>query len=462
MSIAEKLTAIAENEQRVYDAGKEKIISIHPEKTVSGSYISANDVSELPHSVKCKVTGVDNPESVTVTRCGKNLLNPHNWSHSEILKYNGVDCVRLQDSKDYSVFNGVFKENTQYTFTFKAYREAEDVEKLMVMFFEYTDGTYDGTHRAESSEILTITSAEGKTVSKIKSGWNHSKVFYLDLSVSCLHEGTTSTDFEPYNGQTLTPSADGTVEGLTSTCPQMNIFTDNTDAMLDVTYRQSKGMQTEYDAFWDDFQWDGERESYYGAFAGRGWSKNTLKPKHKVAPKDETHASQYAVYLFFHCNKGNWARHGDVLDFRTIAHLFDFSGVINATRMFSEAEMNYIIADLSNAQSLTEAFSEYWGATKTHLTLTTSAKTVFHITTFDGNSKLTDLIFTEGSVIASSISLGYSPLNKASITSVVNALSPTTTGLTATFKKSAKEAAFTADEWAALIATKTNWTFSLV
>jgi hypothetical protein len=34
--------------------------------------------------------------------------------------------------------------------------------------------------------------------------------------------------------------------------------------------------------------------------------------------------------------------------------------------------------------------------------------------------------------------------------------------MSVTFSKKAKEAAFTADEWEALIATKPNWTISLV
>lgn len=220
-----------------------------------------------------------------------------------------------------------------------------------------------------------------------------------------------------------------------------------------------EGKKAEYDRFWDDFQENGNLTNYYAAFAGNGWSLNTLKPKHIVKPIDDTYATQAANSLFFHCGgRSNLRR----IDFRQIAHLFDFSKVINATRMFAEANINYITADLSNVTDMSEAFTEYWGAVKTHLTLTTSAKTVFHISTFDGNSKLTDLIFTEGSVIASSISLGYSPLNKASITSIFNALSPSVSGQTLTLKKSAKEAAFTEDEWAALIATKSNWTISLI
>jgi hypothetical protein len=57
----------------------------------------------------------------------------------------------------------------------------------------------------------------------------------------------------------------------------------------------------------------------------------------------------------------------------------------------------------------------------------------------------------------------WSPkLSKASIESIINALSSTTSGLTVTISKTAKEAVFTTEEWATLIATKPNWTISLV
>jgi hypothetical protein len=45
---------------------------------------------------------------------------------------------------------------------------------------------------------------------------------------------------------------------------------------------------------------------------------------------------------------------------------------------------------------------------------------------------------------------------------VITALSTTATGKTVTFSKTAKQNAFTDAEWAALIATKQNWTFTLV
>ena len=63
-------------------------------------------------------------------------------------------------------------------------------------------------------------------------------------------------------------------------------------------------------------------------------------------------------------------------------------------------------------------------------------------------------------------------LSKESIISIINALSVTTSGLTVTLSKTAVNNAFetakgnadgsTSEEWAALIATKQNWTISLV
>jgi hypothetical protein len=89
---------------------------------------------------------------------------------------------------------------------------------------------------------------------------------------------------------------------------------------------------------------------------------------------------------------------------------------------------------------------------------------------FEGCYALTDISF--GGVIGNSISLSSSPLNKESITSLINALSSTSTSRTATLKKTAVNSAFetaeglkdgsTSQEWLELIGTKSNWTISLV
>lgn len=43
-----------------------------------------------------------------------------------------------------------------------------------------------------------------------------------------------------------------------------------------------EGKQAEYDAFWDAYQQNGNRTDYANAFSGRGWTKETFKPKYDI------------------------------------------------------------------------------------------------------------------------------------------------------------------------------------
>lgn len=214
------------------------------------------------------------------------------------------------------------------------------------------------------------------------------------------------------------------------------------------------GQQAEYDRFWDSFQQNGKRNNYYCAFGGMCWKPETLKPKYKVAPVEDASGDQYAVYMFFHCNRMS----GSEIDFRDIADKFDFSNIINASQMFTDSNINYITADFSKATTLNTAFAENWGAKRTHLTLTVSEKCTNYTNTFNNATKLSNLFFTEGSVIARSISLSSSPLTVESMKSVINALkdySGTGKTYTLTFKAN-RETMLTDEEKA--VATNKGWT----
>ena len=91
---------------------------------------------------------------------------------------------------------------------------------------------------------------------------------------------------------------------------------------------------------------------------------------------------------------------------------------------------------------------------------------------FSSCSALTNLTIA-GSINTSGMNFrSATKLSKASITSVVNALSASASGKSITFSKTAIDSAFetssgaadgsTSDEWLNLIATKSNWTISLV
>ena len=53
MTTAEKLVKVAENVPKVYKAGQQSMVDESKiiEKTVSGSVIALDDVSEIPHEV---------------------------------------------------------------------------------------------------------------------------------------------------------------------------------------------------------------------------------------------------------------------------------------------------------------------------------------------------------------------------------------------------------------------------
>ena len=213
------------------------------------------------------------------------------------------------------------------------------------------------------------------------------------------------------------------------------------------------GKQAEYDAFWDNFQDYGNRTTYSSAF-GAGWNAANFKPKYLIKP-----TGNHGQYLFQFFNYGD-----PLLDFRTIKDKCDFSATASAAFMFNNAWVDYIEVDFSNISQMQNCFDEsYSPGKKTHITLKVSNKTTTGLpNAFLYCSALTHLFFESGSEIVASINLQYSPLIKESIISVINALSSSVTGQTLTLNKTAKEAAFTADEWAELIATKSNWTFSLV
>jgi hypothetical protein len=90
---------------------------------------------------------------------------------------------------------------------------------------------------------------------------------------------------------------------------------------------------------------------------------------------------------------------------------------------------------------------------------------------FTGCTNLKNVVF-EGTLGQNGLNLQWSSkLSKASIESIINALSSTTSGLSVTLSKEAVQKAFetsegandgnTSDEWLNLIATKNNWTITL-
>lgn len=213
------------------------------------------------------------------------------------------------------------------------------------------------------------------------------------------------------------------------------------------------GKEAVWNAFWDGYQDMGNRTNYRNAFAGMGWTPHNFKPKYDIRP-----TSDGAYMMFYYAQN----MQGD------LAQMLEDCGV-ELDLSQCTAWIQYLIAgskitrlgrcDCSNASTLGSTFS----GTPLHTIdeLIVSAKTTFS-GAFNECPELQNLKIS-GTIGQNGLNLQWSTkLSRASIESVINALSTTTSGLTVTFSKTAKEAAFTNYEWASRIATKSNWTIALV
>ena len=223
------------------------------------------------------------------------------------------------------------------------------------------------------------------------------------------------------------------------------------------------GKQAEYDAFWDSFQQSGNRTHYGRAFSNSPFTKEVFNPKYDLIC---TSANAMFAYIGYANSDKN-----------TITNLKEYLNKIGITLDTSTSdsisEMFYINKAFTHiptisAESVTDLAAVFYSCSSLveieKLILKKDGSNTFaHTQSWQYpffNCTALKHIVIEG-VIGSTVSFQWCPLTKESITSIINALSTTSSGQTVTFKKTAKEAAFTADEWDELISTKKNWTFSL-
>ena len=214
-----------------------------------------------------------------------------------------------------------------------------------------------------------------------------------------------------------------------------------------------EGQKAEYDRFWDAYQKNGSAVDYRGAFGGARWTLDIFKPKYDIKPVT-------AGNMF-------WANLMEVDLAELLSELgvvLDFSDASNVNSLFSYAYFTRLgELDLRKATSASSVFASM-SKLVTIDKIITSEKTPF-TAWFNDCAVLENVVF-EGIIAKNGLNLQWSTnLSKASITSVIKALSTTTSGLAVTLSKTAVETAFgstTSAEWTSLIGTRSNWTITLV
>lgn len=227
-----------------------------------------------------------------------------------------------------------------------------------------------------------------------------------------------------------------------------------------------QGEQSAYDKFWDTLQVNGTLTDYRGVFAGASWTPELFNPKYPIRPK-------YAQHMFY-----NFCRHDNSKYFELIdlsKWNIDFSECKAFNSVFQNARIkNTGFIDFSAATSLDRVFDcSDWGSIE-KISLKVVEKNTYTIP-FYYCSDTKEIIFSDDSVIANNgLSFQWSSkLNKDSIISIFNALSPTKTGLSITLSKSAVNTAFginvddettypEGSEYYILRHSKDNWTISYI
>jgi hypothetical protein len=309
--------------------------------------------------------------TVSVTKCGKNLFNTEKFV--ELVKtydstateevVDGRRCIRFISQKLYHKnFSEVFKFDPNKIYTWSMY--CKFVELLQGELGNLAYGFLYGDEKPETTNVLsridgldvknryisigkgtfsefkqtTITSSNILPLSGIAFSYGTNAYWLIDLDSIQIEEGSDVTDVVPYTAaQILTPSADGTVEGMTSISPYMNIFCDNKDVNIELSYNKSWGMQTKNDRFWDTIQNFGSRQSYASSFEEWKFTENFFKPKHDIRP---TNADKMFRNTYDGVNS---------IDLTQIGVEIDFSNTIRMQNAFDKSAVRKIgVLDCSN------------------------------------------------------------------------------------------------------------------
>lgn len=208
--------------------------------STSGSEIFIDDVSPIEHNMIVRVSSdtLTDLSTVKIYKHGKNLFDLNKVQNATLTTYMNKTCLSCVDGANFFEYTSNFKEDTQYTFTTKAYREDGVINKPIYFHLWYTDGTSQ-LRILDAGIIGSVTSEAGKTISKISGGNNYGLKYYIDLSVTQLEIGTTASEYEPYVQPTeYTVTANGTVEDITSLYPSTILSADTEDVLIYCEYNK--------------------------------------------------------------------------------------------------------------------------------------------------------------------------------------------------------------------------------
>lgn len=228
--------------------GNTKVFGYNDSK--QGKVITADNVHPIEHNLKIKLSSdsVTDFSGVNVTRCGKNIFDADAVLPSLENPNLPYDICKWIKQKDGSFFmqniGGLERykwfENTtgyggqvSFSLATKANNGTGELNTLNIIF-TYTDGSKESLNVRNDTDYTTYTfkTDAKKTLSYIYQSYHSNVATYIkDIMITF----GTDTEYEPYNLQTVTANADGTVEGITG-LPNMTLLTDTDGVVINCEY----------------------------------------------------------------------------------------------------------------------------------------------------------------------------------------------------------------------------------
>ena len=413
---------IAENNQKVFEAGRNSIVAggRTQETTASGvGFLEICDISDLNLPV---VISTD-PGAVVfayVDNLYTGGLEPGTFQPSNGSYGNGGG-TRVRSMQYIDVEPG---EYTLYT--------SNDRMRFVVYMYDA-----NGKYLNDDSSPYTTWSSSNKT------NFTANQACRIKFAICFLGASNIAIDVDDVDyiylqkkdkaePLVLTADNDGIVEGIDFNPRRLLLV--SSDRNLTATYtrstelgynnRYSEGWLAQYDRFWDEFQQNGTRVDYRNAFAGFGWTKENFIPKHDIVP-------EHGYMMFYTSNMNiDLAEHladiGVILDTSTATTLqYGFSNTL-FTRIGTVSCVNCTTA------ASTESMFRGSTALVTIDCVISGENTVFNKNAFNGCTALVNITFS-GVITSNDLNLSQSSkLARDSIISCFNCLSDKTTDTSGT------------------------------
>lgn len=238
MSIADKLVTIAENQEKVFDAGG---LHYSPKGTASGEVVSISDISPIEHNLRVKLSTdvITDFSTVKLDALGKNLFN------------NDTNLIKRVD---YTLASGATAQRIGYEVylpigTYKI--SATPLQEFSEIYLYGAIVNVNGVCRQEAIKIVANKATSYRPTITIENGekfviydalgvgnTERTKQYFAMFNIQ-IEFGESATEFEEYKEPTTyTPNADGTVEGVKSIYPTTTLVPSEQGVLVECEYYQ--------------------------------------------------------------------------------------------------------------------------------------------------------------------------------------------------------------------------------